>query len=633
MFRWPLAAAIGRAGLTAVLAALLWSIADSGALRGAQSPITAQFGVRVPMRDGVELVADMWRPAAEGRYPTILTRTPYIRVGRGTAERSIYFASRGYVVIVQDTRGRGDSGGEFGRVGNDDDNFFVDDGRDGHDTIEWIAKQPWSNGKVGMMGGSYVATVQWLAARERPQHLVCIVPTAPAGRYFDELPYQGGAFLMAWALSWANRGSDRLMQDPNRWGLDWQRIFTHRPLLTMDEAMGRRMRLWRAWLKHDSLDDYWKRLYFSPDDFRKIDIPALHITGWFDSDQSGALSYWDGMQQYSPARDKQYLIAGPWTHGGTRRPSLRVGEMEFSGEAILNMDAIHMAFFDHFLKGSAPKFDMPRARIYVMGSNEWRSEQQYPPAAIEARPMYFRGGGKANTLLGDGRLSFVLPADEPPDRFAYDPKNPVPSDVTNEVGFRGDYPLASELFLGADHRPVQRRDDVLVYTSDALQQPLDVIGRIFVNLYAASDALDTDFTAKILDVYPDGRALKLGAGWPTAIIRARYRNGYERPELLTPDKPERFKIELYDIAHTFLPGHRVRIELSSSSFPFVNPNQNTGNPIATDTEWRVANQTIYHDRRMPSHVLLPVVGRPKGTAGARSDRGACRAGGAGVRAR
>ncbi|MCI0626536.1 MAG: CocE/NonD family hydrolase [Acidobacteria bacterium] len=572
----------------------------------AQAQVKTRFGVRVPMRDGVELTADIWMPRAPGRYPAILVRTPYNRIGRGSAERGIYFASRGYVVVSQDTRGRGDSGGEFGKT-NGEYNFLVDDGKDGYDTIEWIAAQPWSNGSVGMMGGSYLASVQWLAAREKPPHLVCIVPTAPAGRYFDELPYQGGAFLMAWALSWANRGTDRLMQDGNRWGLDWERIFNHRPLLTMDEELGRPLRLWRAWLKHDRLDAYWKRLYFSPADFRKIEIPTLTITGWFDSDQSGALWYWDGMAAHSPAKDKQFLIIGPWTHGGTRRPALKVGEMEFSEDSVLDMRGIHLAFFEHFLKGASPQFEYPRALVYVTGTNRWLKEPTYPPARVQHRPLYLHSGGKANTLSGDGQLSWDAPGAEPPDQFTYDPRNPVPSDTANEISAKANYPLAAEHFNAADNRAIEQREDVLVYSSEVLDKPLTILGRVFVHLYASSDAPDTDFTAKILDVYPDGRAVKLGHGWPAGIIRARYRNGYERPELLTPNKPEKFRIELFDIGHTFLPGHRVRLEISSSSFPFVNPNSNTGNPIATDTDWRIARQTIHHEGKMPSHVLLPVL--------------------------
>jgi hypothetical protein len=222
----------------------------------------------------------------------------------------------------------------------------------------------------------------------------------------------------------------------------------------------------------------------------------------------------------------------------------------------------------------------------------WREYDQYPPPQIQLQSLYFHSSGKANTVAGDGGLTWTSPANEPPDRFIYNPENPVPS----EIGGVG---------LAVDHRTMERRDDVLVYTSEVLTQPLEIIGRVFVHLYAASDALDTDFTANLLDVYPDGRAVKLGPR-EAGVLRARYRHGYEKAELLSPNKPEEFKIELFDIGHAFLPGHRLRIEVSSSAFPFINPNQNTGNPIATDIEWKLANQTIFHDKTRPSRVVLPI---------------------------
>jgi putative CocE/NonD family hydrolase len=251
------------------------------------------------------------------------------------------------------------------------------------------------------------------------------------------------------------------------------------------------------------------------------------------------------------------------------------------------------AYFDHYLKQSTPAFDEVRARIFVTGSNEWKEFTEYPPAKMEAKKLFFHSGGRANSLIGDGRLDWDKPADETPDHFAYDPENPAPSGIGDEE-------------MAIDRRPAQRRDDILVYTSEELSEPLEIIGPVYLALHAATDGLDTDFVGRILDVYPDGRAVKLGPR-AAGVIRARYRNSRETTELLTPDKPEEYSIELFDIGHTFLPGHRVQIEVTSSAFPYINPNQNTGNPIATDTEWRTANQTIYHNVDRPSHVLLPVM--------------------------
>ncbi len=550
--------------------------------------VRRQFDVRMPMRDGVMLSADLWLPEESGPHPVILMRTPYHKTMAllEFPELGLYFASRGYVLAVQDVRGRGDSEGTF--------EFFFADGADGYDSVEWLADQPWSNGRVCMMGVSYLGSVQWLAARERPPHLVCIVPTAAAG--FDRVfNYQGGAFLMGWALPWTNHVSGRIQQDNNERGLDWAKIYRHRPLSTMDEALGRRMPLFREFVQYGDLDPHWQAIHFGPDDFQKMDIPALHVTGWFDGDQPAALHYWDGMAAHSPAKEQQYVIIGPWTHvqtfiGG----QLQIGELSLPGESVIDTRALHLAFFDHYLKGTAASFDFPRARIYVTGSNRWRAFDQYPPVEAQVKRLYLRGGGRANSLIGDGRLSWDRPTAEPPDRYTYDPHHPAPS----AVGGGGELPL--------DHRPIERRDDVLVYTSEVLAEPLEVVGRISVTLYAASDALDTDFTAKLLDVYPDGRAIRLGT-LPIGVVRARYRHGYGSPELLTPGRTEEYRIDLFDVGHAFLPGHRVRLEISSSAVPFVSANQNTGNPVATDTEWRVAHQTIYHDRQRPSHVSLPVM--------------------------
>lgn len=356
------------------------------------------------------------------------------------------------------------------------------------------------------------------------------------------------------------------------------------------------MPLCRDWLTHSTTGPYWDRLRFTPKDFAAIDIPTLTVTGWYDADQPGALFYWRGVMADAPHRDRHFLIAGPWRHiEAFRGGSTKVGDSEFSPESIVDTQAIHLAFFDWCLKGKSPRLDSPRARIYVTGANVWRTFDTYPPPAATPQELYLTSAGRANTSTGDGKLSWQRAADSPPDRFIFDPRNPVPGNLDD---------------WGSDRQAVQRRDDVLVYTGDVLKEPLEVIGGVVVNLQAASDARDTDFTAVLSDVGPDGRALMLG---PLAgIRRARYRNGYDREELLSPGKVESFRIELFDIAHSFEPGHRIRLEISSSAAPQYNPNQNTGNAVATDTEWKVARQTIYHDRIRASSITLPVMRREPG---------------------
>lgn len=553
-------------------------------------PVATRFGLMTPMRDGVKLASDMWLPAAPGRYPVILIRTPYLKSmpELQTAGFGRYFASHGYALVVQDVRGRGDSDGEF--------DFFFQEEQDGYDTIEWLAAQPFSNGRVGMMGVSYLGTVQWLAAKAHPPHLVCMAPTAPAGRYVEELPFEGGAFMHQWALQWINDVSGRISQGPNLAGRDMDAVLAHRPLLTADSALGRPMRLYREFLTHPLMNEYWKRIQFTPDDFRSITIPTLTVTGWFDGDQPGALFYWRGLEQYGTDQGRHWLVAGPWTHvqtflgGGTK-----LGDMEFAPSSVIDNKALHLAFFDWCLKQSAPSFDQPKVRVYVPGLEAWQTFDRYPPEAVADRTLYLTSGGHANSLAGDGGLSWEAPGDQPPDRFGFDPKRPVPNSVSDDGA-------------GEDRRPIQRRDDVLVYTSEVLTEPLEIMGNIKVNLQAATDGRDTDFTAALTDVYPDGRAVKLGP--VVGIRRGRYRFGPTREVLLEPGKVATFPIELYDIAHRFEAGHRIRIEISSSAAPMFNPNQNTGNPVATDTTWRVARQTVYHDRARASSVTLPVMGKP-----------------------
>jgi uncharacterized protein len=551
---------------------------------------SVQFGVAIPMRDGVQLSADIWMPTEGDLHPAILVRTPYGKTNDfdGTNLESFgpTYAKHGYVFVLQDVRGRGDSHGNF--------DFFFQEGHDGFDSVEWIAKQSWSNGKVGMLGLSYLGTVQWLAARERPPHLVCIAPTTPGGRYFDELPYVGGAFELDWALHWLNGAAGQINQNASEPLLNWKQIYSHRPILTMDEAMGRPMRLYREFLEHDTIDDYWKRILFTPDAFRAIDIPTLTTTGWFDWVEPGALSYWRGMQGSSPARNQQYLVIGPWTHMETFFGGhLKVGGFEFTPDSIINNGAMQLAFFEHFLKETGSVFDQPHARIYVTGINRWFNFDQYPPAEVQPKKLYLHSLSNSNDKNGGGSLSWAVPnKDETPDQYTYDPKDPI-----------------SAAAAGTDQRNVEQRNDVLLYSSQPLTQPLEIIGPVAVHLTASSDAQDTDFVAKLIDVFPDGRALSLGPRG-TGVIRARYRNGYTNTELLVPGKPETFQIVLFDVGHVFLTGHRIRLEIESSAFPYINPNQNTGNPIATDTEWKIAHQNIFHDSSRTSFVLLPVMPSP-----------------------
>lgn len=532
----------------------------------------------VRMRDGVDLATYVWLPKTGTKHPTLLLRTPYgLRYGpeKDTVKRYKLhtYVDNGYALVIQDTRATGASKGTY--------SLYLADGQDGYDTIEWIAKQPWSNSRVGMDGVSYLGAVQWLAARERPPHLQCIAPTAPSGEYFEELPYIGGAFRLEWALPYL---SGVLKLDTH--DLDWQSVFRHRPLNTADTAFLEKIPQYREWLAHPTLDDYWKRLYFQEADFAAIKIPFLTVTGWFDADQPGTLHYWRGMEAAGHSHGS--LIIGPWTHtqtylGGEEK----LGLMSFSKTPGIDIQGERIAFFNRCLKDDAQPAP-PRARVFITGSNEWRSFDQYPPRAVKQVAYYYTSERGANTRSGDGALMTTRPVSVRTDKYIFDPKQPVT------------YPK-----VATDMSDIERRQDVLVYSSGPLREPLTILGPVTVELYAATDGRDTDWVVSLADVSPDGTSVGLNEGG--GILRARYRQGYEQERLLEPGAVEKYTIKVWDVGHTFLPGHQVRVHVTSSRYPLVNPNQNTGNPVASDVEWRTARQTIYLGGDKASHILLPVL--------------------------
>lgn len=546
-------------------------------------PVRNIFDARIPMRDGVELSADIWLPTTHETYPAILIRTPYVKARGRLLPFAYPLVERGYVVLIQDVRGRGDSDGTFLAGG---------EGNDGYDSIEWIATQAWSNGNICTMGGSYLAAVQWAAARKKPPHLRCMASTATAGMH--SLMYVGGA-VSSFMLQWTNMISARMDQREIVAKLNWNTVLGHRPLLTLDENMGRSMPLYQKVLtSRDPAYDFVTETVLDEEDYRSINLPVLHTTGWFDIALFGASQAWSGMAEHSPAKDEQFLLIGPWDHRQTifMAKEHRMGEMEFSPEVSVNFIAEHTRFFDRYLKKTSANFDVSRARVYMTGSNQWRNFDAYPPKLSKERRLYLHSDGSANSLNGDGSLGWELPNNEPADSFSFDPQKPVPASM-------------GKMQPAEDQRSIENRSDVLVYTGEVLKESLEIIGTVSVELFAASDAKDTDFTAKLIDVYPDGRAVRLGP-LNTGVIRARFRNGFGAEELLSPGKVEKYEISLFETGHTFLPGHRLRVEISSSAYPQILPNQNTGNPVETDTEWRVAHQTIHHDSLYASAVILPV---------------------------
>lgn len=544
------------------------------------------FGVRVPMRDGVELSADVYRPepSRQGeRFPAIVVRTPYNKATAKIVETGKWFAERGYAIVYMDVRGRGDSDGVF--------DLYRHDGRDGYDTIEWAAAQPWCDGQVGTMGGSYLGRIQWLAALEKPPHLVTMIVLVVPSDPFVESPIGTHGPIH---LCWLHKVSGRLNQVME--AVDWNKVYEHLPLLTMDEAAGRLQPVWREQLAHPSLDDYWEPLRYQ-DKFGQIDLPVMHISGWYDDEQIGTPLNFVRMTENaaSPfARQNQKLLMGPWGH--QVNTTSKLGEVDFGPQSLIDLRGAQLAWFDRWLKGKEPEAAEAPVRIFIMGENEWRDEQGWPLARTQWTRFYLHSGGSANSRYGDGSLSTERPGDEPPDRYRYDPARPVP--------FLGE-PTSSQIGGPDDYAAVERRDDVLVYVTPSLEEDTEITGPIRLELYAASSAVDTDFSAKLVDVHPAGFVQRLC----DSIVRARYRHGFHGQELIEPGKVYDYTIDLWNTAQLFKKGHRIGLEISSSAFPKYDRNLNTGEDLATGTRMVVADQTIYHDAAHPSALLLPVIPR------------------------
>jgi uncharacterized protein len=566
--------------------------------------IRMQHNVRIPMRDGVTLSADIYRPAADGKYPVILVRTPYSNNTAGGVDQSRWFAERGYVVMQQDVRGRYDSDGTFYAFKNEPD--------DGFDTDEWIGKQPWFNGKLGTMGGSYVGFTQMTQAIRGSTHLTAMAPTVTTLNIYGNWIYTGGAFQYGFALPWGGLFIDgRVNQE--YLAFNWPEAFKHLPLGTADEATGRTNPHYRDWVKHPTRDSYWDQNSHERAQDR-VAIPLLNAGGWYDIFLAGMLEDDVAIRQKAKtdtARRGKRLMVGPWVHGiGTRNnfraeSPYQTDRVDFGPAADVDMQRVYLRWFDYWLKGMDNGVATePPVKIFVMGDNVWRHENEWPLARTKYTKYYFQSSGKANTLNGDGVLGTDLPKGAPTDAFTYDPANPVPTMGGNNC-CRSDI-----VAMGAfDQRAVERRDDVLVFTSPELKEPIEVTGPITVKLFAATSAKDTDWTAKLVDVHPNGFVQNIQDG----IIRARYRENVGGPaKPITPGDVLEYTIDLWASSNTFLPGHRIRVEISSSNFPRFDRNLNTGEDPGTGTRMEVAKQTVHHSDKYPSHIVLPVI--PRGAA-------------------
>jgi putative CocE/NonD family hydrolase len=596
---------VTRAAGRLVVAALAVALVDAAAQSRAAPDARVEKNVPARMRDGVVLRADVYRPDAPGPHPVLLQRTPYSKNDAEAPRRFSALASRGYIVAVQDTRGRYTSDGVA---------VPHDEGDDGYDTVQWAAALPGSNGRVGMFGGSYLATTQLQAATRQPPALAALFPASSYARRHD-MVFQGGAFYLSDGLSWnLGQGVDvrRRVLTPvidrdGPIGLEArqrqmlrEKWYWQLPLKSFDELDLRRFAPgYFQMLEHPDRDRFWDAADIESRHDRFL-VPAFHLTGWYDTLLTGTLKNFTGLRARAAnekARRYQRLVIGPWTHARPTPASTSIGDVSYGPDAGFDAEAAMIAWFDCWLKGGDPAvFGKAPMRLFVMGENRWRDEAEWPLSRAERTAYYLSSGGGANTLKGDGVLDTATPrASSPPDRYTYDPANPVPT------GASGGYSRNP-----ADQRSVEARPDVLVYTTAPLARDVEVTGPLTLTLWVASTARDTDFTGKLVDVFPDGTARALADG----ILRARYRRGVTSQLLLTPGEPTEIMIDLGATSNLFRTGHRIRLEVSSSNFPRFDRNPNTGGVFGEDAGVRKAEQTILHDAAHPSRLTLPVVPRP-----------------------
>lgn len=563
-----------------------------------------ETNVMVPMRDGVQLATDIYRPENAAPLPALIARTPYNKNGMNERYPEIKrYIEAGYIVIVQDVRGRYASQGDF--------NPHFNETRDGVDMFAWVASQPWSNGVVGTFGGSYLGGTQWLPARENPPALKAMVPQVTFSDMYQGNTHPGGAKVLhdlRWAVGMIPdvisrlraRGEDVPADEDLP---DVNTVLTDLPLAghPMIKKYGS---FYDEWMNHPTQSAYWDSISPSAG-YSNITAPAMNISGWYDIFIWGTLQNYQNMKKEGGsaiARNNQKLIIGPWDHGNFSGifPERQFGEAS-SSDAI-DLTGIKIRWYDHWLKGIDNGIDTEDpVLIFTMGTDEWRTEKDWPLPGTQYRPYYLHSRGKANTLNGDGTLSTQKPAGEPFDEYTYDPMNPVPS-VGGQVILPGPNTSGPR-----DQQEVEQRPDVLVYSTPVLEKPVEVTGPIELRLFISSSAPDTDFTAKLVDVYPDGRAMILTNG----IFRARYHNSFEKAELLEPEKVYELNINLLATSNVFKPGHRIRLEVSSSNFPQFNRNSNTGENIAQETaeEYCPAVNRVYHSAEHASHLILPIIER------------------------
>ena len=561
----------------------------------AQAPryaVKFEGNVSIAMRDGVNLRADIYRPDAPGKFPVLLERTPYNK--HSNIDAGLTGAARGYVVVLEDVRGREASEGDWYP--------FKNEPADGYDSVEWCAKQPYSDGHVGMIGGSYVGATQMLAAIAAPPHLVAIFPTVVASNFHEHWAYQGGAFMQLLSQAWSSALSINVLSrrtggsaQPAHW--DYMKAPADYPVIDPGTAKGV-ADYYFDWIKHPAYDEYWKQ-WSIDEHYARVTVPVLTMGAWYDIFQDGSIRNYEGLKRLAAtpeARAGQRLVIIPGGHAGWGRT---IGDVDFGPDAAVDIDSYTYRWYDHLLKGVDNGVDREKpVKIFVMGRNVWRYEDDWPIARARTTRFYLHSDGGANSLSGDGRLSTEAPVGEKADQYVYNPESPVPTHGGAVLGDNGTYPPGP-----LDQRSIEARHDILVYTTEPFKADTEITGPVNLELYVSSSAVDTDFTGKLVDVAADGRAINLTDG----ILRARYRNSMEKAELMKPGETYRLTVDLWSTSNVFLAGHRLRVEVASSNFPRFDRNPNTGASPEAGGPYVPATNVVYHDAAHPSALVVPVI--------------------------
>jgi putative CocE/NonD family hydrolase len=561
--------------------------------------------VMVPMRDGVKLATDLYKPKdVAGPLPTVLMRTPYNKAAyRAATIPASFFASHGYAVVTQDVRGKFASEGRY-RV-------YEGDMTDWTDMFDWIGTQPWSTGQIGTYGCSYLGEGQIIAAQQHhPKHIAAIPQAAGGniGRVGRRREFwgsvEGGAFAMSINFGWmpvfasTDKGARPM---PN---VDLATFFRTLPTIDMTDRAGSPSWDWRNFLERSPDDPWWdKQGYLTADD--SVSVAALHVSSWFDMAQEALeeAAIFRKNALNDRARNGQYAIISPTTHCASEAANsqTKVGDLEV-GDARLHYWETYLAWFDRWLRGNEHAIDsLPHVQYYTIGRNEWRKADRWPIPQMKETTYYLRSDGGANTRTGNGRLGLTPPKQERPDTFTYDPANPVPA-RGGSICCTGNPKDVPGSF---DQSDLEQRPDVLVYTTDVLADGLELTGPMRAVVFLSSDAPDTDITVKLTDVFPDGRSMNMQEG----ITRVRYREGFDKPRMMSPGKVYEVPVDLHATSWYLQPGHRLRAEISSSNFPRFDRNLNTGGRNYDETKWRSAKNSIHHSVTQPSRLVLPVVGK------------------------